>query len=168
MALDGEKGRISVAVGRYQWWFGALLAIFLLGTGGILSAPANAASLSNSITFKTVPSPLVAPSQATFIVVTRGSLPMQPAKVELLWTTHEQTVRLARVAPHEFAGDATLKTLGAVVLKVVSHNGQVLLSRDEKVANAPEHWATKIIVGGLFLLASLHYWRRMQKFTPRN
>jgi hypothetical protein len=168
MTADGEKGRISVAVGRYQWWLGAILVIFLLGTGGILAGPANAASLPSSLTFKTVPSPLVAPSEATFIVVTPGNFSQQPAKVVLLWAAHEQTVRLTRVAPHEFAGNATLKTLGAVVLKVESHNGLVLTNRHEVVKQAPEHWATKIGVGGLFLLASLYYWRRMQKLTPRN
>ncbi len=117
--------------------------------------------------FKTVPSPLVAPSEATFIVVTHGSFSAQPAKVELLWAAHEQTVRLSRVAPHEFAGNATLKTLGAVALKVVGNNGQVLANRHEVVKKAPEHWASKIVVGGLFLLGSLYFWRRMQRLTPR-
>ncbi len=128
-----------------------------------------AASLPSHVVFKTSPSPIVAPSDVTFIVVTPKGNTERPTQITLTEneTSHE-SIKFSEVAPHEFAATASVTSVGTLELQVLDASGKVLFTQHEVVKKAPPHWGSKIIIGGLFLLGSLYYWRRMQKFSPRS
>lgn len=154
---------------RRRWGPFALWGFVVLGmVSASPKAPVLAATIPNHLVYKTSPDPIVAPSDVTFIVVTPKGSHSTPSIIRIRTGSHTQVKKFQRVAPHDFVATAAITATGTLKVQVLTTNGTVLVSRVNQVAKAPAHWGTKIIIGGLFLLGSLYYWRRMQRFAPRS
>lgn len=148
--------------------FGVWSFVVLGVVGLVLTAPAQAANIPNHLIYKTSPEPIVAPSDVTFIVVTPKGSQSAPSIIRIHTGGHSEVKKFHRVAPHDFVATAPITATGTLNVQVVATNGTILVSRVNQVKKAPAHWGTKIVIGGLFLLGSLYYWRRMQRFSPRS
>lgn len=152
-----------------RWGPFALWGFVVLGMVSVSpNAPVLAATIPNHLVYKTSPDPIVAPSDVTFIVVTPKGSHSVPSLIRIRTGSHTEVKKFKRVAPHDFVATAPITATGTLKVHVLTTNGTVLVSRVNQVTKAPAHWGTKIIIGGLFLLGSLYFWRRMQRFAPRS
>lgn len=155
--------------GARQWkrlWV-CLVAVMSVSWIG-LGPQVMAAQIPTHLIYKTTPDPIVAPSEVTFIVVTPKGSTTVPATLHLTEDHHTETKNFKRLAPHDFVATAPITAPGTLKVDVRTTKGTILVSRVDQVKKGPAHWGTKIVIGGLFLLGSLYYWRRMQRFTPRS
>ena len=152
-----------------QWRHFGVYSFVVLGVIGLIpTGPAKAAQIPNHLVYKTSPEPIVAPSDVTFIVVTPKGSSSPPSIIRIHTGGHSEVKKFQRVAPHDFVATAPITATGTLKVQVLATNGTVLVNRVSQVQKAPAHWGTKIVIGGLFLLGSLYYWRRMQRFAPRS
>ncbi len=158
-------GQAGVRPRRRPWiWPVMMLSIAGLGVGPY----ARAAHVPTHLIYKTSPSPIVAPAKVIFIVITPKGSTAVPSKLRLTEDHHTETKDFKRLRPHDFVARATITAPGTLKVEVLTARSTVLVSRIDQVKKGPAHWGTKIVIGGLFLLGSLYYWRRTQRFVPRS
>ncbi|POB09800.1 MAG: hypothetical protein C7B44_15535 [Sulfobacillus thermosulfidooxidans] len=112
------------------------------------------------------PTPVQAPSETTFIVVSHSLVPT----VIDLKITGQKTVHVAlkKAAAHEYAGSYLLRTTGEMTATALTRSGQVLITRQYHVTKAPSHLFSKIVVAIVFFGVSIYYWRKSQRYARPN
>lgn len=109
------------------------------------------------------PTPVQAPAETTFIVVSHKAVPVA---LELR-VTGQKTVRVAlkKEAAHEYAGSYLLRQTGQLRASALTSSGQILISKSYRITKAPSHLFSKVIIAIIFFAVSIWYWRKSQRYS---
>lgn len=148
-------------------------AVTLAGLGLLLGVgfinPVHAAAKDISVT--ALPNPPEAPARDVFLisVIHRPPAGLPNHVIIQLRGRVNQTERVSLKKTHTVQYQAiwSLPATGKVTVIVETQNNTVLARQTYPVKPTKPNIVGKIVVGGIFILVSLYFWRRQQKFYRR-